>query len=100
MIKRLLIIISTLCFIFSQNDGQPPLFINISPIETFYNNSDIQIETQVSDFSTISKVILYYKFSNDEGYSSIIMKQDKGFENLNYSANIPSDNVSGDNLMD
>ena len=27
------------------------------------------------------------------------MEQDKGFENLNYSANIPSDNVSGDNLM-
>ena len=27
------------------------------------------------------------------------MEQDKGFENLNYSANIPSDNVSGYNLM-
>ena len=100
MIKIFLIIISTIsCLVFSQNDGQPPLFINISPIETFYNNSNIEIETQVSDLSPISKVILYYKFSNDEGYSSIIMEQDKGFENLNYSANIPSDNVSGYNLM-
>tara|TARA_Y100001970_G_C14242139_1_gene865590 strand:- start:92 stop:2761 length:2670 start_codon:yes stop_codon:yes gene_type:complete len=95
MIKNFFIIIFTIsCFAFSQNDGQPPLFINIPPIETFFNNSDIEIETQVSDLSPISKVILYYKFSNDQGYSSTIMEQD-----INYSANIPSDDISGSTLM-
>ena len=76
MIKRFFIIILTISsFILSQNDGQPPLFMNISPIENFYNNSDIEIETQVSDLSPIAKVILYYKFSDDGGYSSIIMEK-------------------------
>ena len=95
MIKRFFIIILTISsFILSQNDGQPPLFMNISPIENFYNNSDIEIETQVSDLSPIAKVILYYKFSDDGGYSSIIMEKD-----INYSANIPSDDVSGSDLI-
>ena len=76
-------------FGYSQNDGQPPLFINIEPIETYYNNSTIELETQVTDLSTISKVILYYKFSEDNGYSSIIMNQD-----INYFGTIPSTEVT------
>ena len=39
-------------------------------------------------------MILYYKFSNEQGYSSTIMEQD-----INYSANIPSDDISGSTLM-
>ena len=93
MIKYNLIIIYLILFIssfvYSQNDGQPPLFINIDPIETYYNNSTIELETQVTDVSTISKVILYYKFHEDNGYSSIIMNQD-----VNYFGTIPSTEVT------
>ena len=93
LIRFIILFISAISFIFCQNDGQPPLFINISPIETFYNNSNIEIETQVTDISPLSKVILYYKFSDDNGYSSIIMDKE-----INYFASIPSNDISGEKL--
>ncbi|MBC8174552.1 MAG: hypothetical protein H8E82_02710 [Candidatus Marinimicrobia bacterium] len=71
------------------DDGQPPTFVPIEPVETFVLESPIRLETIVNDQSEISEVLLYYRFSPVGGFSSLPMVLD-----VNYTAEIPAEDVT------
>ena len=55
-------------------DGQAPTFMPIEPNEDFYGGSDLYLEVQISDQSSIKDVFLYYRFSSEKSFSNIPMK--------------------------
>ena len=69
-------------------DGQAPTFMPIEPNEDFYGGSDLYLEVQISDQSSIEDVFLYYRFSSEKSFSNIPMKKE-----IFYSGVIPGINV-------
>ena len=67
---------SLLLFSLLQADGQAPSFMPIEPSEDFYNGSDIYIEVQVSDQSTIEDILIFYRFAADKSFSNLPMKKE------------------------
>jgi opacity protein-like surface antigen len=57
-------------------DDQPPVFLPIESAEDFYSGSSISLEVQVTDESLIKDILLYYRFSKDDSYTSISMEKD------------------------
>ena len=57
-------------------DDQPPVFLSIESAEDFYSGSSISLEVQVTDESLIKDILLYYRFSKDDSYTSISMEKD------------------------
>lgn len=85
-ITRFIVII----FIFSMiwADGQSPIFMPIEPTEDFYSGSDVHLEVQISDQSSILDVYLYYRFSTETSFSSIPMVRE-----ISYMGIIPGVDV-------
>ena len=52
-------------------DGQAPTFMPIEPSEDFYTGSDVTMEIQVSDQSTIKDMLVFYRFESEESFSSL-----------------------------
>ena len=75
------------------NDGEGPLFTTIIPSADFFEGNSIQIDVQAIDGDGIEKVILYYRFSEDEGYKNSEMEFD-----INYYSVIPGFEVISDKI--
>ena len=89
---RWLKIILLFSFIFC-NDGEGPLFITIMPSTDFFEGNSIQIDVQAIDRDEVDEVILYYRFSKDEGYKNSEMEFD-----INYYSVIPGFEVTSDKI--
>ena len=57
-------------------DGQSPTFMPIEPTEDFYAGSDVTLETQVSDQSSIKDILIYYRFESEKYFSSLSMNKE------------------------
>ncbi|MBT5078522.1 MAG: hypothetical protein HOM61_06405 [Candidatus Marinimicrobia bacterium] len=73
---RIYLLYFILFFSFIIADDQPPVFLPIESAEDFYSGSSISLEVQVTDESLIKDILLYYRFSKDDSYTSISMKKD------------------------
>ena len=74
-------------------DGQAPTFMPIEPSEDFYTGSDVTMEIQVSDQSTIKDMLVFYRFESEESFSSLPMKKE-----IFYTAIIPGISVSSGDM--
>ena len=74
-------------------DGQAPTFMPIEPSEDFYTGSDITMEIQVSDQSTIKDILVFYRFGSEESFSSLPMNKE-----IFYTAIIPGISVSSGDM--
>ncbi|MBC8311218.1 MAG: hypothetical protein H8E72_02865 [Candidatus Marinimicrobia bacterium] len=70
-------------------DEQPPLFLPIESTEDFYSGSSIFLEVQVTDESSIEDILLYYRFSKEDPFSSLSMDKE-----MFYIAEIPESEVT------
>ena len=50
----------------SQDDGRPPNFVYLEPIEDFFAQNSILLEIIVTDRDEIEKVALYYRFLDED----------------------------------
>jgi len=57
-------------------DNLPPTFLPIDITEDFYSDSEVYLEVQVMDQSTIKDVILYYRFSDEDSFTNILMEKE------------------------
>ena len=57
-------------------DGQAPTFMPIQPSEDFYTGSDVTMEVQVSDQSTIKDILVFYRFESEKSFSSLPMNKE------------------------
>ena len=55
---------------------KPPVFLPIEPTEDFYSGSNISLEVQVIDNSSIVDMFLYYRFSKQNSFTAIEMNKD------------------------
>ena len=49
----------------SQDDGLPPNFVYLEPIEDFYARDPISLEIIVTDRNEIEQVSLFYRFNDN-----------------------------------
>ena len=74
-------------------DGQAPTFMPIEPSEDFYIGSDVTMEVQVLDQSTIKDILVFYRFESEKYFSSLPMNKE-----IFYTAIIPGIAVSSGNM--
>ena len=74
-------------------DGQAPTFMPIEPSEDFYTGSDVTMEIQVSDQSTIKDILVFYRFESEESFSPLPMNKE-----IFYTAIIPGISVSSGDM--
>ena len=81
-----------LCFILLATllvaDEQPPVFLPIESTEDFYSGSNIILEVQATDESLIEDILLYYRFSKGNPFTSVIMEKE-----MFYVGEIPESEV-------
>ena len=81
----------------SEDDGLPPYYVYLEPIEDFYSNNSINIEVIVTDRNEIDQVSLFYKFDGDEGFTKLEMAV--SYQPVIYEVEIPSDEVISGSLQ-
>ena len=62
---RWLICLLSVGIIVSQDDGLPPNFVYLEPIEDFFARDPITLEIIVTDRNEINQVALFYRFNNE-----------------------------------
>lgn len=77
--------------LFSQDDGQPPNFVNIDPIEDFYSLNPIELEIIVTDRNEIEEVLLFYKFNDEADFNVLEMKV--SYQPVIFNAKIPMEDI-------
>ena len=69
-------------------DEQPPVFLPIESTEDFYSGSNIFLEVQATDESSIEDILLYYRFSKEDPFTSVMMDKE-----MFYVGEIPESEV-------
>ena len=77
--------------LFSQDDGQPPNFVNIEPIEDFYSLNPIELEIIVTDRNEIEEVLLFYKFNDETDFNVLEMKV--SYQPVIFNVKIPMEDI-------
>jgi len=85
--KRLLLYL-TLFLSLIYADEHPPVFLPIESTEDFYSGSSIFLQVQATDESPIDEMLLYYRFSKEDSYTSTSMNKE-----IFYMAEIPESDV-------
>ena len=65
---KLLINILFFGIVFSQDDGLPPNFVYLEPIEDFYSKEPISLEIIITDRNEINRVSMFYRFNDDTDF--------------------------------
>ena len=69
-------------------DEHPPIFLPIESTEDFYSGSNIFLEVQATDESSIENILLYYRFSKEDPFTSVMMDKE-----IFYVGEIPESEV-------
>ena len=77
--------------IFCQDDGLPPNFVYLEPIQDYYANSPLPVEIIITDRNQIDRVSLFYRFNDNFLYNQIDMEV--GSQPVIYNTEIPLDEV-------
>jgi len=88
---RWLICLLPIGILIGQDDGLPPNFVYLDPIEDFYAGSPIDIEIIITDRNEIKEVTLFYKFDDAEEFSK--KKMHVSYQPVIYNVEIPIDEV-------
>ncbi|SVC96329.1 uncharacterized protein METZ01_LOCUS349183, partial [marine metagenome] len=83
--------------ILSQDDGRPPNFVYLEPIEDFVAQSSIFIEIIVTDRDEIEKVALYYRFPDEEGFTQ--REMEVSYQPVIYEIEIPPNDVGSGSIQ-
>ncbi len=90
MVRWLLCLLTT-GIIFSQDDGLPPNFVYLEPIENFFSRESISLEIIVTDRNEIDMVSLFYRFNDETTFSKRLMNVSR--QPVIYDVEIPLDEV-------
>jgi len=74
-----------------QDDGLPPNFVYLEPIEDFFARSPIELEIIVTDRNEIEEVALYYRFNDATEFSK--QKMHVSYQPVIFNVEIPLDVV-------
>ena len=74
--------------VFISADEHPPVFLPIESTEDFYSGSSIFLEVQATDESPIEDMLLYYRFSKEDSFTSTSMNKE-----IFYMGEIPESDV-------
>ena len=75
----------------SQDDGLPPNFVYLEPIEDFYARDPISLEIIVTDRNEIEQVSLFYRFNNNIEF--IQREMHVSYQPVIFNVEIPIDEV-------
>jgi hypothetical protein len=81
----------------SQDDGRPPNFVYLEPIEDFFAQNSILLEIIVTDRDEIEKVALYYRFLDEDGFTQ--REMEISYQPVIYEVEIPSDEVESGTIQ-
>ena len=88
---RWLICLLPIGILIGQDDGLPPHFVYLDPIEDFYARSPIELEIIVTDRNEIEEVAFYYRFDDANEFSKQEMRV--SYQPVIYNVEIPLDEV-------
>ena len=74
-----------------QDDGLPPNFVYLEPIEDFYARSPIELEIIVTDRNDIEEVAIYYRFNDALEFSK--QEMHVSYQPVIFNVEIPLDEV-------
>ena len=74
-----------------QDDGLPPNFVYLEPIEDFYARSPIELEIIVTDRNDIEEVAIYYRFNDAIEFSK--QEMHVSYQPVIFNVEIPLDEV-------
>ena len=75
----------------SQDDGLPPNFVYLEPIEDFYGGDPITLEIIITDRNEIEQVALFYRFNDNIEF--IQREMQVSYQPVIYNVEIPIDEV-------
>ena len=75
----------------SQDDGLPPNFVYLEPIEDFYGGDPITLEIIITDRNEIEQVALFYRFNDNIEF--IQREMQVSYQPVIYNLEIPIDEV-------
>ena len=90
MVRWLLCLLIT-GIIFSQDDGLPPNFVYLEPIENFFSREPISLQIIVTDRNELDMVALFYRFNDENTFSKRNMNVSN--QPVIYDVEIPLDEV-------
>ena len=88
---RWLICLLSIGIIFSKDDGLPPNFVYLEPIEDFYVRDPISLEIIVTDRNAIDRVTLFYRFNDALEFNQCELEV--ASQPVIFNVNIPLDEV-------
>jgi len=88
---RWLICLLPIGILTGQDDGLPPHFVYLDPIEDFYARSPIELEIIVTDRNEIEEVVFFYRFNDANEFSKQEMRV--SYQPVIYNVEIPLDEV-------
>ena len=86
-----LVIFIFINFLKAQDDGLPPNYVYLEPIEDFYARNSIRLEVIVTDRNPIETVAIFYRFSGNIDYSKRDMMV--SYQPVIYEVEIPLEEV-------
>ncbi|MDP6570448.1 MAG: hypothetical protein QGF57_04325, partial [Candidatus Marinimicrobia bacterium] len=84
-------------FLHSQDDGLPPNFVYLEPIEDFYAYNPITIEIIVTDRNALDRVSLFYRFSGNPDY--VQREMSVSHQPVVYDVEIPLEEVESGHIQ-
>ena len=81
----------------SQDDGLPPNFIYLEPIEDFYGGDPITLEIIITDRNKIEQVSLFYRFHDNIEF--IQREMQVSYQPVIYNVEIPIDEVKSGSIQ-
>ena len=88
---RWLICLLSVGILVSQDDGLPPNFVYLEPIEDFYGGDPITLEIIITDRNEIEQVSLFYRFNDNIEF--IQREMQVSYQPVIYNVEIPIDEV-------
>ena len=75
----------------SQDDGLPPNFVYLEPIEDFFARDPISLEVIVTDRNEIDRVSLFYRFNDNIDF--IQREMQVAYQPVIFNVEIPLDEI-------
>ena len=94
---RWLVCLLVLSFLHSQDDGLPPNFVYLEPIEDFYAFNPITIEIIVTDRNALDRVSIFYRFSGNPDY--VQREMSVSYQPVIYDVEIPLEEVESGHIQ-
>jgi len=90
MVRGMIYLLS-IGILFSQDDGLPPNFVYLEPIEDFFARDPISLEIIVTDRNEIDRVTLFYRFNDELEFNQ--REMEVASQPVIFNVSIPLDEV-------